>query len=186
MLSNYEQAPLSPPASKGQPVEEWIQVYNNSGSDIANGAIKLVAYLVDTGTTFGNADTDNPVIVAYPLAPATNDTETNIVGVVDNQKQTISASEQYAGIHNAKFGWLKTKGVIKALVDDTSADVTVGDQLEVINGGTSFIVNSAASSGASGLITANTSAIALVAKTGNTSALTYVYLPGIPCSVKGS
>lgn len=180
-IVDYQSATLaSPLAEVGTGDERWVIVYNNTGSAISNGAIKEISFLVDTGTLNSAASVTAPMIVAVPRALATSAGECTMIGVADNSKIDQST------IPDSDYGYFKVAGVIQALVDDTSADVAIGDQLEILNTGTSFIVAAAASSGASGLIVPECAAIALVAKTGNTSALTYVYLLGRYAQVKAS
>src|SRR3990167_753407 len=185
-MNQYKAASLSPPAVRGDGIlEEWILVYNNTGADIANGIIQRVQFLVDTGTLFSDATTALPVVVAVPAAVATEDTESNLVGVIDNDNQTddtTSPISQYAGIKDTTSGWLKLKGVVQASCDGTT-DIVIGDQLEVLTTATSFIVAASASSGASGALVDETVAIALEAYTSATAANKWVHLIGRQPSV---
>jgi len=188
-MNQYKLAPLTPPAVKGDGIlEEWVQVYNNSGGDLANGLVKMVGFLVDTGTTFSDATTASPIIVAVPNAAATKDTESNIVGVIDNPPELVASTtpiSQYSGIKSTSLGWLKTKGVVQALVDGTN-DIALGDQLEVLTTATSLIVAASASSGASGTLEEEAVAIALEVYTSSTPANKWVHLIGRPVAIKGS
>jgi hypothetical protein len=149
----------------------FIYIYNNTASAISNGAIYEMGTLVDY------TDTDNPLIYAYPVAPATNDTPTNVVMVIDNNILDQSTIAAYG------YGYACIRGVTTALVDGT-ADIAYGDQLEVINGGTAFISSGVAStSGASNALIKETCAISLVTYTTNSAALKTVFMLGRHCHV---
>jgi hypothetical protein len=188
-MNQYKLASLSPPAVKGDGIlEEWIQIYNNSAGDLANGLVKRVSFLVDTGTVSTDATTALPLIVAVPLTVATETTESNIIGVIDNPVETVAGTPitQYDGIKRYSLGWMKLKGVVSASCDGTSADIAIGDQLEVLTTTTTFIVSAAASSGASGALAPETAAIALEAYPTNSAANKWVHLIGRPCQVKAT
>jgi len=179
-LNQYLLAAGSPPATKGGILEEWILIYNNSAVAIANGAIKVVGYFVETTpSVFASSSVTTPGLVAVPLAPTTQDL-VNKVGVVDNDTQILAGlpPTTYDGILAYGTGWLKLKGIVKALVDGTT-DVALGDTLKVINAGTAFIQDVAsAGSGATGVIGVNSVAISLATYTTNSAALEWVYLIG--------
>ena len=179
MLNNDEAAAISPPPVKGGILEEWVQMYNHTASAIANGAILSLTFKVDYTVVAA------PILYHIGLTPATNVTPSLFIGVVDNDPVLVSGAF-YAGIPAYTSGWVKLKGTVQALVDDTSADVAPGDQLEVLTTGVSFIVAAAASSGVGVALVESAAAIALEAKTGNTSALKWVYLLGRRVAVQAT
>lgn len=182
-IANYQGATLaSPEIYIGATGEKWKLVYNNTGGALTNGAIKELSYLVDTGTVNTAATTALPMIVAVPKAPASSEEDGEIteIGVVDN------SVVNEATIANGAYGYVKVQGVVDALCDGTSADLAIGDQLEVLNAGTAFIVAGAASSGASGLILPECVAIALEAYATNSAALKKVHLLGRMVQVKAA
>lgn len=179
-ISDYRSATLAPPlAEVGSGDERWVLVYNNTGGALTNGDIKEVSFLVDTGTLNSAASTSAPMIVAVPKAPATSAGEITVIGVVDNSKLDLGT------IADTAYGYVKVAGVIQALCNG-GTDIAIGDQLEVLNGGTAFTVGASASSGASGLIVPECAAIALEAYTTGSDALKYVYLLGRQCLVKAA
>jgi hypothetical protein len=163
---NYRNAPKFGPEGS-----EHVLIYNNTVAALTNGDVMLLASLV-TAT-----DTDNPIIVNVPLPAATSANESNRVIVIDDPSGTIAVSA---------FGLALVRGFVKALVDGTPTDVAVGDQLEIIDSGTAFIVAGAASSGASGLLLPECSAIAMEAYTTNSAALKMVCLLGKQADVAAS
>ena len=183
-LNQYLLAAGSPPATKGGILEEWIQIYNNTGTAIANGAIKVVGYYAETtASVFAGALTTDPGIVAVPLAPATQAT-VNKIGVVDNDTQEVAGTPvtTYEGIQDKTTGWLKLKGIVQALVNGSSA-VALGDTLKATNGGTAFVKDVAATSGASGIPGILSCAVCLAAYSTGNYALKYVYLIGHECGI---
>jgi len=154
--------------------QRLVKVYNDTGAAVANGKIYHLAFAVDA------TDPANPIFRPYLLAPATQATESNLVVVVDNS---------YAGkasIANLEYGYACISGVVKAFCDGTSADIAVGDQLEVLNTGTAFIVAAAATAGKSGALVPESAAIALEAHTPNAEALKSVLLIGRQCQIKAT
>ena len=187
-LNNYLLAGLTPPAVRGGAIEEWIQVYNNTASAMPNGVPWNITYLVDiTAAVSPVSSATNPAIFAIPIAPATNTTGANLIGVIDNVQEVVAGSPStlYAGIPAYNLGWAKTKGVCQAEVDGT-ADVAIGDTLKLINAGVAFIESQSASSGATPKLNANDSAISLVTYTTNSAALKYVHLIGRRCDIAAS
>jgi hypothetical protein len=179
-IANYSMATLSAPeALVGANGEVWLPVYNNTGGALSNGAIKELSYLVDTGTVNAAASASAPMILIVPKAPATSAGEITVIGVIDNSVLNEDT------IADGKIGYAKVSGVVQALVNGT-ADVAIGDQLEVLNGGSGFIVAASASSGASGLIVPECVAIALEAYTTGSDALKYVHLIGRKNIVKAA
>jgi hypothetical protein len=166
-ISNYTGATLAAPESiVSASGDKWLLVYNNS-TVLTNGAVKEISYLVDTGTINADASTSKPMIVCVAKAPATSAGEITIIGVVDNTPlglETIAAGA---------YGYVKVQGVVQALVDGDSVDVTVGCQLQVIGAGLAFKYAGVAEA----LMVPECSAIALVANT-STAALKYVHLLG--------
>ncbi len=116
---------LQPYANEAQKGKRYVRVYNNSGSAISNGAIKNIVEGWITGKG----------VVKVPVAPATNATESNVIGIVDNNPT--------GSIANGEYGNVLVEGQYGSLAEGygvaTSGTVTANDQLEVLNGGTAFI-----------------------------------------------
>lgn len=183
-FANYDGKGLTSPGVLSVAGNVWFRVYNNTGANIANGAIYETRYLVETtASEFADATTANPVIGMILVAPATSggtdlDQDKQIV-VVDNF--TDADSE----LKDNKWGWAKYQGVVKALCNG-GTDIAIGDQLEVLNAGTAFTQAAAASSGNSGELIMETVAIALEAYTTGTDALKWVNLLGRQVCVRAS
>ncbi len=130
----------------------------------------MLAFIVDA------TDTSNPILKAVPVAPGTEATPSNIVGVIDNSiigKETIA---------DAAWGWMKTRGVVQALCNG-GTDIAKGVGLEVLNGGTAFVVDGVAEGGQ---LVDESCAIALEAYTTGTDALKSVHLIGRQVSVQAA
>ena len=183
-LNNYLLAGLTPPGIRGGVYEEWIQLYNNSGGDLANGAIKVVSFLVDiTAAVSPVSSATNPAIFAVPLTPSAQAT-TNLVCVIDNPLEDVAGSPvtEYKGIKSTSTGWAKTKGIVQALCNGGSA-IAIGDLLKVTSPFTAFTLDSAATAGVSPVLAATSCAVSLVAYSTGTNALEYIYLIGRRCTI---
>lgn len=174
-IANYQGAANGNPYEvvDGPEGQKLIGIYNNTGGALANGLVKQVAFLVDA------TDTDNPIIKAVPVAVATEAVGVVRLCVIDNSLKGKST------IPDAEWGYAVIQGFCYASCDGTN-DIAVGDQLEVLNTATSFIVGAAASSGASGALVDECAAIAMEAYTDSSAANKKVYLVGWQCVVKGS
>lgn len=153
--------------------DRWIKFYNDTGGALSNGAIKQIAYEVDA------TDTSNPIIRAILKAPATEAVSVVEIAVVDNSplgEDTVASTD---------YGYAKVRGYVLALCDGTN-DIAVGDQLEILNAATAFIVGASASSGDSGVLVDECAAIAMEAYTLTVEATKKVLLVGRPCVVKSS
>ena len=76
-IANYQAAPNAANCelvTKG--FDQWIKVYSSTA--LTNGAIKVLQTSVDYTTAA------SPILTFIPAAPATETTESQIVGVVDN------------------------------------------------------------------------------------------------------
>jgi hypothetical protein len=180
---NYDGKGLTSPGKLEVGGDKWFRVYNNTGADIANGAIYEVGVLVEiSASEFADATSANPVVayVLYPPATsiATSDQDKTIV-VVDNF--TDADSE----LKDNKFGWAKYEGVCKALCLGDATAIVANEQLEVLNDGTAFIKSAAATSASQGLVK-ETVAIAMETYTTASNALKYVHLLGRQVTVKAS
>ena len=142
----------------------WLKVYNNSTA-LTDGRPYFVGTYVDA------TDTSNPIIYPVLGAPATNATETNIIGIVDNGVFGTS------GIAASTWGYVCLKGYCSAYVDGTT-DVVIGDGLEILNAGVALTQKSSASSGVLTTVLPEVCAIALEAYTSATAALKKVVLLG--------
>ena len=170
-IPNYQGGALSGHVKYSDSQNEWIGVYNDEAVNaLSNGAIKELTFIVDA------TDTSNPILKATVVAPSTEATSSVIVGVIDNS--IIGQESILAG----QWGWMKTRGVVKALCNGTS-DIAAGVQLEVITAGTALTVAGVAADTA---MVDECCAIALEAYTDSTDALKYVHLVGRPCAVLGS
>ncbi len=173
-IANYQAAPNAANCelvTKG--FDQWIKVYSSTA--LTNGAIKVLQTSVDY------TDTSNPILTFIPAAPATETTESQIVGVVDNTQLGL------ATIPAGTYGFLKIRGEVSALCNGGTTDIAAGDGLEILNGGTGFTVGQAASSG---VVTAppagEVCAIALEAYTSATEVVKKVVLLGKQVQVKAS
>lgn len=183
-LNNWRLAAGSPPPSRGGILEEWIGVYNNTGNDILNGAIKVLGYYVETTpSVFAGSAVATPGLIGVPLAPATQAT-VNVIGVIDNTSDPVAGTPvtTYAGIKNADTGWMKTKGVCQGLVNGNTP-VALGDTLKATNAGTALIKDVAATSGASGIPGILSCAVCMEAYAVNADALKWIYLPGFRAGI---
>jgi hypothetical protein len=166
--------PLQPIITKGDSEDKWVQVYNNTGVDIANGAPKSLV-------TYSYLDANSvPHITYVPIAIATNAAGTTLVGVVDNDYDPVVGTplSVYAGIKAGDTGWAKVKGIVYAnCYGDT--DIVIGDQLEVLNASpTYFTMKTSASSGVAPVTGVYSAAVALDAYTVATVTTKRVYLTG--------
>jgi len=150
---------------EGSDGQVYLKIYNNTGSALANGAIKTLAFLIDA------TDTANPIIKGVVVAPAT--ATNSIVVVVDNGE--LGA----ASIVDKDYGFVCVQGYCQALCNGGTA-IAAGDQLKVANGGTAFIQSV---SGNGSAIAVATCAIAFEAYATGTDALKKVYLINKPSTI---
>lgn len=150
---------------KGAGMEGWISVYNNTGSALSNGAIKVLSFIVTSGALF-------PV----PVVPATEVTDANLIIVIDNSPLNEST------IANGEWGFAKFSGVVAASVDGDTIDVAEGTQLEVLNAGTAF---TSAGIAEGFVLEAETCAIALEANAA-AAASKYVFLLGKQSAIQAA
>lgn len=105
--------------------KKYVTVYNDTGSTISNGAIKLLVpkWIAGKG------------VVMVAVALATNTTETNTVGICDNNPAS--------GIAAGDYGNFLVEGLYGSKADGygvtTSGSVAANDQLEILNAATALI-----------------------------------------------
>jgi hypothetical protein len=162
---NYQAAPNSDPNGSVD-----IIFYNDTGGTLTNGIVKMLSFEVAA-----NAAGD-PVL--YPIVKTA---QTEAVAVVE----IVVVNDPNGSVADATWGLARKKGVVQANCDGT-ADIALGDQLEVITDGTAFIVGAQASSGDAGSIIDECAAIAMIVYTGATVATKTVCLLGKQVVVKGS
>jgi len=104
----------------------YVTVYNNTGSAISNGAIKILAEMWISGKG----------IVLVPIAPATNATETNLIGVCENAGGSIADATEGQFLVKGVYG---STAVASNTYGAVTGTVAANDVVEVINGGVSFI-----------------------------------------------
>jgi len=143
--------------------QKLVLFYNDTGSALTNGAIKMLSFEVDA------TDTAAPIIKPILKAPATKDQQ--MICVVDNSLLALGT------VANGAWGYACVGGYVKALCNGTT-DIVIGDQLEVLNAGTAFVVGASASAGDAGTIVPEAAAIALEAYTTAADALKMVSLIG--------
>lgn len=174
-VANYVGAPNSNPYEvvEGPQGQKYIKIYNNTGGALANGLVKQLGFYVSL-----NADSE-PVIVAVPVAVGEEAVGVVRIMVIDN---TLLGKTEIA---NGEEGFACIEGFCYASCDGT-ADIAIGDQLEVLTTATAFIVGASASSGASGALVDECAAIAMEAYTTNSAANKKVYLVGWQAVVKAT
>lgn len=147
--------------------KEYRTVYNDSGSAISNGAIKLLVEKVVSGVG----------LVLVPIAAATNATTSNVIGICENAGGSIA---------NGAYGQFLVKGLYGSVSGGygvtCAAGVADNDQLEVINAGTTFL--DAGTDGGT-VILDETCALA-VDEVVDASDTWVVYLHGRQCTIAGS
>lgn len=149
---------------------KFIRVYNDTGSAVLNGVITLVVPKFIAGKG----------VVAVMAAVATNATESNTVGIVNNPGKT--------GIANAEYGLVQVKGLYGAAASgqaaaygvSTSGSVAANDYLEVLNA-TAVFIDAGTNGGAVKLSEACALAVALI-----DTDVWSVYLLGGLCSIQAS
>jgi hypothetical protein len=173
MLANYDnEAFRGIPYQEGDQDKVRVRIYNNSGGDLTNGAVKLLSTMVDI------TDSDNPILRGIPIAPATNAAVKNQVIVIDDPS---------GGIVDGEWGYATLRGMVQALCyGDT--DIVKGDQLEILNAGTAFTMLTSATVtsatvGTNGIVTGNGCAIAMESYATATNALKWVYLLGLQTAI---
>lgn len=142
--------------------------YNDTGAALSAGYIGMLSWQVVANAA------GNPVL--YPILKTP---QTEAVAVVQ------LAVVLDASVADATWGIARIYGEVNAKCDGTT-DIALGDQLEVITDGVSFIVGAAASAGDAGTIVDECAAIAMEAYTGATSANKLVLLLGKQVVCKGS
>jgi hypothetical protein len=153
--------------------DKWLKVYSSGA--LTNGAIKVIQTVVDY------TDSSNPILHLTPNAPATETTESQIVGVVDNSPLGL------ATIPAGTYGFVKVRGEVSALCDGGTTDIAAGDGLEILNGGTAFVVGQAATLGVMTTPPAGeVAAVALEAYTSGTNVVKKVVLLGKQVQVKAA
>jgi hypothetical protein len=158
----------------GSERQVYVKIFNTSSSTaLSNGAIYVLSYYVDA------TDTSNPIIKGIAVAPSTK-AANNVIIVIDNSPKDLTT------IPASSYGWAVVAGYVQALCDGGTTDIAVGDQLEILNGGTAFTVETAAVAGASPILDPACAAIAMEAYTSGTNALKKVFLTGIPCNIDAS
>lgn len=155
-------------ANEAQLGKRYERVYNNSGSAISNGAIKMIVEGWITGKG----------VVKVPITPVTNATVSNVIGIVDNNPT--------GSIANAEYGNVLVEGQYGSLADgygaSTTGTVTANDQLEVLNTGTAFLRSGSGNDGLAKILD-ESCAIAVENVTADVWA---VHLFGRPHSVEAS
>lgn len=165
-IANYQGAPNSDPNA----VQTHIIVYNDTGAALDNGYIGMLGFEVTA-----NAAGD-PVVKTTLRTPKTEAVAVVQLAVVDDARGSIP---------NAGYGYACIRGVVDAKCDGTT-DIALGDQLEVLTDGVSFIQGASASAGDAGDIVDECAAIAMEAYTLTVSANKKVLLLGKQVVVKGS
>lgn len=101
----------------------FVKVYNDTGSAVSNGAIKVISLKFVSGQG----------VIAAVAAPATNDFDVNVIGIVANSPSS--------SIANLSYGWVQVYGLYGTDTTGatTSGTVAANDRLEVLNAGVAFI-----------------------------------------------
>lgn len=123
-----------------------VKIFNDSGGALANGLIQLLVIVADA----------DEGLVAEAIDPVTSAVVANRVAVVDNTPLGK------ASIANQEYGFVKVSGLVSSLVDGT-ADVALGDYLEVLNAGTGFILDAATGGSVRGITSCAVAAEAVAA-----------------------
>jgi hypothetical protein len=108
---------------------KFIRVYNNTASAVLNGVVTLV---VKKWTTLLG-------VQAVMAAVATNATESNIIGIVNNPGQTGIADKAYGLVQIKGLYGSAAVGAAAAYGAATSGTVHANDYLQVLNGAAVFI-----------------------------------------------
>jgi len=144
----------------------YVAVYNNTGSTIANGALRNLSELFISGKG----------VVMVPLTPATNVELTNLIG--------ICANNTGGGIADGEIGFFQVEGPYGSLAEGfgatTSGTIHADDQLEVLTA-TTALIDSGGAEGA--IIKGESCACAIEEVTTNVWA---VYLYGKRSAIAGS
>lgn len=148
--------------------KRYVRVYNNTGSSISNGAIKVLveAWISGKGVVF------------VPIAPATNSALKNVVAIIDNNPTGgIAAGEYGNALVEGQYG-----GADVGYGVGTTGTITANDQLEVLNNGTVFQRAGTSGDGLS-VTLSETCAVSVENVAANVWA---VYLIGQPCEIKAT
>ena len=148
-----------------------IYFYNDTGAALADGYIGMLSWEL-----VANADSE-PVL--YPILK-TPQTE----GVAVVQLAVVNGNAD-ASVADATWGLARIYGEVNAKCDGTT-DLALGDQLEVLTDGVSFIEAAAATSGDAGDILDECAAIAMEVYTLTVSANKLVFLLGKQVVIAGS
>lgn len=149
---------------------QFIRVYNNTASAVLNGVVTLV---VSKWTTLVG-------VQAVMAAVATNDVESNIVGIVNNPGKTGIAAYSYGLVQIKGLYGSAAVGSAAAYGAPTSGTIHANDYLEVIDAGVAFI-----DQGTNGGAVEPSNACALAVELITTDTWS-VYLLGKQCGVAAS
>ena len=147
----------------------FVRVYNDS-TVVLNGVLKMVVKKWITGIG----------VVNVMLAPSSNATDSNIIGVVNNPDSTGIAASSYGLVQIRGLYGSAAVGMAPAYGVTTTSTIAANDYLKAVNAQTYLAAISTGATVGGGVRTALACAIAVELITTNTWA---VYFLGEPCSV---
>lgn len=148
---------------------KFVRVYNDS-TVVLNGVIKMVVRKWITGIG----------VVNVMLAPTSNNTDSNLIGIVNNPGSTGIAASTYGLVQVKGLYGSAAVGQAAAYGATTTSTIAANDYLKVVNSATTFAACSTGVTVGGGVRTTLACAIAVELITTNTWS---VYLLGELCSV---